>query len=183
MGPRGRLLRRVRWRGQRELGTRPGCEGRRWGAAGERGRVEVGGWRGTHASGSRLERRTRQRGLDIGDERGGTPVPLIRVLRKRLLEDTFERGRHGGLPFPQRGERQRLLQVLHQHFDRAVAGERHLPGQHLVEDDPEGVEVGAVVGLAARLLGGHVLGRADRHPGAGERVALSSALAMPKSAR
>ena len=46
-----------------------------------------------------------------------------------------------------------------------VAAERQLPGQHLVEDDPQAVDVATaidLVGLAPRLLGAHV-GRRAQH--------------------
>ena len=52
--------------------------------------------------------------------------------------------------------------MLHRDLDRGVAGERHLAGEHLVEDDSERVEVGALVDrLAAGLLGRQVLRRPD----------------------
>ncbi len=50
-----------------------------------------------------------------------------------------------------------------------VAVERHLAGEHLVEDDAEGVDVGAGVdALPRRLLGRHVVRRAEDHPRPGE---------------
>jgi len=56
--------------------------------------------------------------------------------------------------------------VLHRDLDRRVAGERHLPGEHLVEDDPERVQIRARVnGRAARLLRGEVLRGANDRSG------------------
>ena len=52
-----------------------------------------------------------------------------------------------------------------------LAEERHAPGEALVEHEPERVEVGAPVELAAaHLLGRQVLGRAHHHVVAGEIV-------------
>ena len=60
------------------------------------------------------------------------------------------------------GGSRRRRQVLHRDLDRRVAVERRLPGEELVEDDAEGVEIGALVDLgAARLLGREVLRGAD----------------------
>ncbi len=49
--------------------------------------------------------------------------------------------------------------------------QRQFPGQHLVEYDPQGIDVGPVVDLERllHLLGGHVAQRADHLLGAGER--------------
>ena len=44
--------------------------------------------------------------------------------------------------------RRRRVDVLHRDGDEVLAGERHLAGQQLVEDDPERVDVGALVDLA-----------------------------------
>ena len=61
-----------------------------------------------------------------------------------------------------------LREVLHRDLDRRVAGERHLPGQHLVEHDPERVEIRARIDRrAARLLGREVLRGADDRAGLG----------------
>ncbi len=52
--------------------------------------------------------------------------------------------------------------------------EGRLPAEHLVEDDPDGVDVGARRDLAARhLLGRHVLGRAHEDAGLGEVLPLA----------
>ena len=72
----------------------------------------------------------------------------------------LERRRDVGALLAQRRRRRR--EVLHRDLDRAVAGERNLPGEHLVEDDPERVQIGALVDLrAARLLRREVLRGAD----------------------
>ena len=47
-------------------------------------------------------------------------------------------------------------------LDGAVLGERRLAREHLVQDDPDAVDVGrGRRAAAARLLGGHVAGRTD----------------------
>jgi hypothetical protein len=68
-----------------------------------------------------------------------------------------------------RRRRRRGGQVLHQHLAVALADERHAAGDHLVEHDAEGVDVGAVIDVAAALalLGGHVRRRAHHQAGAG----------------
>ena len=55
----------------------------------------------------------------------------------------------------------------------ARSPERRLAGQHLVDDAGEAVDVArhSDLGLAGRLLGAHVLGRAEREPGERERLA------------
>ena len=52
-------------------------------------------------------------------------------------------------------------------------GIRRLPGEHLVEHAAEGVDVGAAVDVrvAGRLLGAHVVRRAEGEPGLGQAVA------------
>jgi hypothetical protein len=63
--------------------------------------------------------------------------------------------------------------VLHRHRDLALAAERRLAGQHLVEDDPERVDVGLAGHLVAeRLLRGDVVGRAEHAPGRGQPLRL-----------
>jgi hypothetical protein len=86
------------------------------------------------------------------------------VLREGAQNDEVELVRH--LADPRRALCRRRLgygvQVLHRDLERRLARERHLPRQHLVEHDPDGVEVGGGVHrLALRLLGREVLRRAD----------------------
>ncbi|MFN8091658.1 MAG: hypothetical protein U0599_05430 [Vicinamibacteria bacterium] len=68
------------------------------------------------------------------------------------------------------GEGRRLLvQRGREHLHDRRADERRAAGQSLVEDRRRGEEVGPRVHLAARhLLGGHVAGRADDQPRAGQ---------------
>ena len=81
------------------------------------------------------------------------------------------RARSGGVVGAQRVHRLRpLADVLHQHRRRARRLEGEPPGEHLVADDAERVEIAAAVDLAVarRLLGRHVGRRADRDAGGGE---------------
>jgi hypothetical protein len=58
--------------------------------------------------------------------------------------------------------------VLHRDLERRLACERQLPGEKLVQDDPDRVDVGALVdGRAARLLRREVLRRPDDRPSFG----------------
>ena len=67
------------------------------------------------------------------------------------------------------GRRDRLLHVFVGDRHRRVAGERRPPGDHLVEHDPERVEVGAGIDvLALRLLGREVGGGPHDRAGLGE---------------
>ena len=69
---------------------------------------------------------------------------------------------------------------LAQHVHHVVAGERRATGQHFVGDDGERVLVAAVIdlrGLTQRLLGRHVVGRAQDVVLAGQALAAASALA------
>ena len=55
--------------------------------------------------------------------------------------------------------------MLGQHTHEGVSLERNTPGDALVQDDTERVDVHPVIEvLARRLLGRHVLGRAEDHP-------------------
>ncbi|MEZ4296389.1 MAG: hypothetical protein R3B70_15565 [Polyangiaceae bacterium] len=89
-------------------------------------------------------------GLDAGDG------ALLQELAHELLER--ERG-----PPPRAGDAHRRDGVAHvraRDAERVVAGEGRGAGDALVEQDPEGVEIGAVVDLApGDLLGGHVFRR------------------------
>ena len=81
------------------------------------------------------------------------------------------------------GPRRRLVQVaVHQHDGRGPSN-GGLPGQHLVEHDPQGVQVGLVADRrrAADLLGGHVGRRAQRPARWPSARSASRSLAIPKS--
>ncbi len=68
-----------------------------------------------------------------------------------------------------RGLRGSLGLLLEGHAERGLAGEGDLAGDHFVDDDPQGIDVRALVDLGRlRLLGRHVLGRADHDAGTGE---------------
>ena len=71
---------------------------------------------------------------------------------------------------------QRLLDVLHRDGHLGVRPERHLSGQHLVEDDPQRVDVGLLGHVVAeRLLGRDVVGRAQHPAGGGQALSLHRA--------
>jgi len=71
--------------------------------------------------------------------------------RRRILRERVEIG----LAADDRGERI---------GDRLAAAEEHGAGEHLVEDDAEGPDIGAAIdGLAARLLRRHVGRGAENH--------------------
>ena len=52
-------------------------------------------------------------------------------------------------------------EVLHQHFADALAFERHVAGEHLVEDDAEGVDVDLAAVAAVGDFRRHVVDGAD----------------------
>ena len=65
--------------------------------------------------------------------------------------------------------RYRLLQVANQNLAQRVAWERQPLRTQLVQDDTDGVDIGAGVdALAVYLLGRHVVRRADERAGAGQ---------------
>ena len=94
----------------------------------------------------------------------GALEPVVRVLGEGAHDQAVQlrRRRVGDL-----GGRDRLvLDVLVDHRERRLAGERGPQRQQLVEEAAGGVEVRAVVdGLAERLLRGEVLGGAHHHAG------------------
>ena len=93
-------------------------------------------------------------------------VPLLGVLRERPQDDRIELV--GDLRALRRGRFGHGREMLHRHFQRRVARERDAAGQHLVEDDPGGVDVRRRPRRrAARLLGRQVLGGADDRAGLG----------------
>ena len=110
----------------------------------------------------RGERKPRLDPVQVLRELLGGLVAVLRVLRERAQDDRVQLLRDLRADLGRRLGR--VVQVLHRDLDRRVAGEGHLPGQHLVEDDRGRVEVGGRRhGGAARLLGGEVLrGAHDR---------------------
>ena len=66
--------------------------------------------------------------------------------------------------------------MLHGHGDLVLAVERHIPGEHLVEDDAERVDVRLAVDVVAeRLLGRDVVGRAEHAAVGGQPVLVERA--------
>ncbi len=130
-----------------------------------------------------LQRRARQRGRrDARDGRrlerlpAGRPdraielvhvgPPLVAILLERAQANGFHvrRDLQVGTPLARRNDR--LQQVLGQDAHEAVGVERNHAGQHVVHDAAHRVDVHAVIGrLPLRLLGRHVLGRSEDHPG------------------
>ena len=110
--------------------------------------------------------RPRADALQLGVHLLGRLEAVVRVLRERAEHDHVEVGRDVG-PLQRRRPR-RVGEMLHRDLDRRLAAERRLAGEHLVEDDADRVEVGALVdGGAARLLGREVLRRPDDRAGLG----------------
>src|SRR5437016_706847 len=147
------------------------------------------------------EETVRRRGAPDADEHAGPPREPARAapapgavrdhhavqVRERLAQLESALGAPLGPPLervqddllqgrrdlrPELAQRHRVLLQLRLHdLRRAVARLGQLSGQHLVEDDPQAVEVGALVAVAGPdLLRGHVLGRAHarRQPRPGE---------------
>ncbi|ESU50077.1 hypothetical protein P376_1943 [Streptomyces sp. HCCB10043] len=98
----------------------------------------------------------------------GALEPVVRVLRQRAHHHSVQLRRHHVRDL---GRRHRdVLDVLVDHRERGLAGERGPQRQQLVEQAAGGVQVGPVVdGLAERLLGGEVLRGAHDHAGLGHR--------------
>ncbi len=94
----------------------------------------------------------REHVLEVGDQLGVVGVAVLLALGGRGVDDGGERGGHLGALGLDVGER--LADVLHRDGDLVVALERDVAGQHLVQADPDRVEVGlAGHRLAERLLG------------------------------
>ncbi len=93
--------------------------------------------------------------IEVGDELRRARVPGPGVLRQKLEDygiDLF-----GDLAPYVFGGTGRLVHLLHGDGDRRVGLERHLAGEHLVEDDAQGVEVARGPHLPPhRLLWRHV---------------------------
>ncbi len=91
---------------------------------------------------------------------------LVAILLQRAQADRLDVGRDVAGRGAAARRHHRLEQVLGQDAHEGVGVERHLAGQHLVHDAADRVDVDAVIGrLPLRLLGRHVLGRAEDHPG------------------
>ncbi len=102
-------------------------------------------------------------------ERVGVGVAHVRILGQQLGDDRLERSRHIGDELVE-GLRQ-IVHLLVGDADGVLAAERWLAGDHLVQHDPERVEVAARVGLGAlRLLGREVRGGAHHRADLGEVV-------------
>ena len=94
-------------------------------------------------------------------------VALVAILGQRLHAHLLDVGRDVRARVALRRRLGRLEHVLGEHAHEGLGVERHVAGQHLVQDAAGGVDVDAMVGLVALgLLGRHVLGRAEDHPGA-----------------
>ena len=90
----------------------------------------------------------------------------LRTLGRILLQQAHEQRRERlGHVVPARADRRRLFGELRgEQLLRRAPMERRRADEHLVADDAERVEIGAVIGarIARRLLGRHVRRRADR---------------------
>ncbi len=110
----------------------------------------------------------------LGGEIGRALEPLLPVLLQAAQDEPAQVRRD--LRIELAGIARRLALVLDPDRERRVALERDAPGRHLVEDDPERVEVGAGVdGLALDLLRAHVFRRPDHDPGPGDALLLERA--------
>ncbi len=143
----------------------PRRRSRRWSRSRRRSRLLFAGApsgrdRGGHAGLRTLLRRSSELAPDVVR---GLPA-LVGILGEARPDDPVERGRRHRLGG---GDRRRLAR--HDRRDErrsARAGERLLPGRHLVEHVSEREDVGPRVGgLSLELLGRHVLeGAEDRAP-------------------
>ncbi len=112
-----------------------------------------------------------ERVLEVAEEVVHVAVAVARLLGGRLLDRRREHRR--GVGATALDARHHLVDVLHRDADLGLGLERDLAGQHLVEQDPERVDVGAGVDLPAhRLLGGDVVGGAEDPAGRGQAVRL-----------
>ena len=161
-----------RQRGQGVLGRGPGLGGRE---RLERRRL------GDRGRGPRCALGLAVPGLEGLADAGGVGESSVALLGHHRLDDGSERGRHA------LGQRRRLARDLHaeQHHD-VVGLEGQPPREHLIEDDPRGVDVGALVDRAARgLLGAHVARGPEHHAEPRHLLVVAPApsaiFAMPKS--
>ena len=108
--------------------------------------------------------------LEVARELGGRREALVGVLREAALDRPAQGLRNAGV---EAFERKRLvLDDRRERLDGRRAVEEAAPRQHLVEDEARGELVGAEIQRAAgRLLGRHVVGRADDETGLRQRDA------------
>src|ERR1051326_4450614 len=102
----------------------------------------------------------------LGELRRGLPA-IPNALAHRLFDDLVQRERDGV------GQRRRVaLDDRGEDVERRLADERRVAGEHLVEHDADGVDVGARVDdrLAAHLFGREVVERAGERAGAVQRI-------------
>src|SRR3954468_24776291 len=99
-------------------------------------------------------------------ELAGTLKTVGRRLLERLLDGARDRGRNVAAEVLQ--ARRRLSQVCREYRLGSSAAEGRRTRQHLVAEDAERIDVGAMidVGVAEGLLGRHVADGAERHSGA-----------------
>ena len=104
-------------------------------------------------------------GFDDGGSVGGAALGFLLQHRHDQIDDAGGNAQAGGVF----GERPGSFTHMRQEpFRLGFSLERHFAGQHFVEDDPQGIEVGAAVQIPLlNLLGRHVLRCANGEDGAG----------------
>ena len=112
--------------------------------------------------------------LEVGDQLVRRRGSAREVLGRRAVDDRGQRA--GDLGPRELDVGQLLADVLHRDGDLVLALERDVAGEHLVEDDAERVEVALPGdGVAERLLGRDVVGRAEHAPVGGQAVLVERA--------
>ena len=103
----------------------------------------------------------------------GVGMPVLLLARERLLQEGLHCRGHRRALAPRADGRHRLGQRGGQRLAHGVGAVGRAAGEAEVEHRPQRVEVGALVHrLAARLLGRHVLRRAQHLAGGGELLLL-----------
>ena len=96
-------------------------------------------------------------------------VAFVGILRERPEDDHLELGTDDDVGVHLVQRRNLFEHVLREDAHEAVADEGSATGQAFVEDHAQGVDVDATIrGLPGRLLGRHVLGRAEDHARLGQ---------------
>ncbi len=112
--------------------------------------------------------------LEVCDQLGVVCVAVLERLGGGPIDHRGERGRDLGPLSLDVGER--VAHVLHRHRDLALAPERDLPGEHLVKQHAQRVQVRlAGHGLPEGLLGGDVVGRTQHAPVGGQPLLVERA--------